>query len=303
MPDRRTLLKAAAGLALLPGIVAGESPAPAIARGRIPSSGETIPAVGMGSWLTFDVGESAHERRIRVDVLKAFFAGGGTVIDSSPMYGTSQAVIGHCLAEIEDLPDVFAATKVWTPVGFLGERQMEHSVSLWGLEKIGLMQVHNLLSWETHLKTLRAWKDAGRVRYIGMTTSRGNRHDDLVAIMRSEPIDFVQISYNIEDREAENVLLPLAEERGIAVIANRPFRRSLLFDRVRGVPLPGWARDIDCRNWAQLFLKFVISHPAVTCAIPATSRVDHMIENMGALTGRMPNAAQRLAMAVHYASL
>ncbi len=303
MPDRRTLLKAAAGLAALPALAFGDERTPALATRTIPSTGERIPAVGMGSWLTFDVGESAHERRVRVEVLRTFFAGGGAVIDSSPMYGTSQAVIGHCLGQLEPSPDVFAATKVWTPGRWLGEKQMENSVSLWALGRMDLMQVHNLLDWETHLATLRGWKDEGRVRYIGVTTSHGRRHDDVAAIMRSEPIDFVQLTYNIADREAENVLLPLAAERGIAVIANRPFRRSLLFDPVRNLPLPAWARDIDCENWAQLFLKFVISHPAVTCAIPATSRVDHMAENIGALRGRMPNAAQRLAMAVHYASL
>lgn len=302
MPDRRGFLKASAALAALPAM-AHATPEPDIARGVVPSSGERVPAVGMGTWLTFDVGESDHEQRVRRDVLAHFLAAGGTVIDSSPMYGSSQAVVGRCLAELEAGAKVFAASKVWTPGRWLGEKQMARSQSLWGVARMDLMQVHNLLDWESHLRTLREWKAEGRVRYIGVTTSHGRRHDELATIMRSEPIDFVQLTYNIADRDAEHRLLPLAAERGIAVIANRPFRRSRLFDPVRGTPLPTWARDVDCTNWAQLFLKFVISHPAVTCAIPATSRVDHMVENMGALKGRMPNAAQRVAMAVHYRSL
>lgn len=305
MPDRRRFLSGSAALAAVPFAcgAAQSQTAGAIATRLIPSTGERIPAVGMGSWLTFDVGESAHERRVRTDVLRHFFEAGGTLVDSSPVYGSSQAVIGHCLRALEAGGRVFGASSVWTPGRWLGERQMGRSMALWGLARMDLMQVHNLLDSDAHLKTLRAWKDEGRVRYIGVTTSHGRRHDALESLMRAEPLDFVQLTYNIADRDAEQRLLPLAADRGIAVIANRPFRRSRLFDPVRDAPLPLWARDLDCENWAQLFLKFVISHPAVTCAIPATSRVDHMIENMGALTGRMPNRAQRLAMAVHYASL
>ena len=274
-----------------------------IALRTIPSSGEKIAAVGMGSWLTFDVADSPHERNVRVKVLKAFFEHGGELIDSSPMYGGSQKTIGLCLDELGLVPDLFAATKVWTPGRWLGVKQMEQAERLWRVSSFDLLQVHNMLSWGSHLETLRAWRKERRVRYIGVTTSHGRRHDELIRIMRGEAIDFVQLTYNIVDREAEHEVLPLAQELGIAVIANRPFQRSRLFDPVRDKPLPSWARDIDCDNWAQLFLKFIISHPAITCAIPATSRVDHMLENMGALTGRMPNAAQRVALAVYYNGL
>ena len=274
-----------------------------IALRTIPSSGEKIAAVGMGSWLTFDVADSPHERNVRVKVLKAFFEHGGELIDSSPMYGSSQKTIGLCLDELGLVPDLFAATKVWTPGRWLGVKQMEQAERLWRVSSFDLLQVHNMLSWGSHLETLRAWRKERRVRYIGVTTSHGRRHDELIRIMRGEAIDFVQLTYNIVDREAEHEVLPLAQELGIAVIANRPFQRSRLFDPVRDKLLPSWARDIDCDNWAQLFLKFIISHPAITCAIPATSRVDHMLENMGALTGRMPNAAQRVALAVYYNGL
>lgn len=303
MLERRTLLKAVATTGLMPYAAFATVAVPDIALHTIPSSGEKIPAVGMGSWLTFDVGDSQHERNVRVKVLKAFFEHGGGLIDSSPMYGTSQATIGHCLDELERVPSLFAATKVWTPGRWLGVRQMEQAERLWRVSSFDLLQVHNMLAWGSHLATLKAWKKERRVRYIGVTTSHGRRHDELIRIMRSEPIDFVQLTYNIVDREVEHEVLPLAQELGIAVIANRPFQRSRLFDPVRDKPLPSWARDIDCDNWAQLFLKFIISHPAITCAIPATSRLDHMMENMGALRGRMPNAAQRVAMAVYYASL
>ena len=303
MLDRRTLLKAAAATGLMPTAAFAETTELEIALRTIPSSGEKIAAVGMGSWLTFDVADSQHERKVRVKVLKAFFEHGGGLIDSSPMYGSSQETIGLCLDELERVPGLFAATKVWTPGRWLGVKQMEQAKRLWRVSSFDLLQVHNMLAWGSHLETLKEWKNERRVRYIGVTTSHGRRHDELVRIMQSEPIDFVQLTYNIVDREAEHEVLPLAQELGIAVIANRPYQRSRLFDPVRDKPLPSWARDIDCDNWAQLFLKFIISHPAITCAIPATSRVDHMLENMGALTGRMPNAAQRVALAVYYASL
>jgi aryl-alcohol dehydrogenase-like predicted oxidoreductase len=261
----------------------------------IPSTGEPLPAVGMGSWITFDVGDDAAARAQRVEVLRAFFDAGGALIDSSPMYLTSQAVIGHCLAQLPDSAP-FAATKVWTMMRALGVGQMEASQRLWGVDRFDLLQVHNLLDWETHLETLTEWKAQGRVRYIGVTTSHGRRHDTLEHVMTTQPIDFVQFTYNILDREAEDRLLPLAAERGLAVIINRPFRRGALFDLLGRRPLPAWAADIGCANWAQLFLKFIVSHPAVTCAIPATSRVDHMRENMGALAGPVPDRAMRQRM-------
>ena len=253
----------------------------------------------MGTWLTFDCANDAHALRIRVEVLRQFFAHGGALIDSSPMYGSSQQALGLCLGELED-PKLFSATKVWTRGRGFGERQMAKSARLWGLESFDLMQVHNLVDIDTHLETLVAWKEAAQVKYVGATTSHGRRHDDLVRLMERGVLDFVQFTYNIIDREAEQRLLPMALERGIAVIVNRPFRASRVFDRVRGTKLPAWAADFDCENWAQFFLKFVVSHRATTCAIPATSRVDHMIENMGALRGRLPDPAMRRRMTAYF---
>lgn len=269
----------------------------------IPSSGERLPAIGMGSWITFDVGNDRAARATRVEVLRTFFDRGGALIDSSPMYGSSEAVIGHCLERLDNDSRLFSATKVWTPGEWLGINQMETSRALWGVPRFDLMQVHNLLDRETHLATLKDWKAEGRIRYLGVTTSHGRRHAELERIMRTEPLDFVQFTYNIRDRAAEQRLLPLAAERGIAVIVNRPFRRGALFSTVRGKPLPEWAAEIDCANWAQFLLKFIISHPAVSCAIPATSRVDHMRENMGALYGRLPDAALRRRMIEHFERL
>ncbi|MGD8783764.1 MAG: aldo/keto reductase [Thioalkalispiraceae bacterium] len=267
----------------------------------IPKTGESIPVIGMGSWLTFAVGGEPEEIAIRTRVLQAFFDMGGAVIDSSPMYGTSEEVIGHCLANIRNKQNLFSATKVWTFGWQQGIRQMRRSKAKWGVERFDLMQVHNLMDWETHLATLQAWKKEGRIRYIGLTTSHGRRHDEMEKIMESEDsIDFVQFTYNIENREAERRLLPLAKERNLAVIINRPFQRAGLFENVANQPLPDWASEIDCYNWAQFFLKFIISNPAVTCAIPATSRIDHMRENMGALYGKLPDAEMRDRMIDYY---
>ncbi len=269
----------------------------------IPSSGEQIPAVGMGSWITFNVGPIPALRDARVNVLQTFFDMGGGMVDSSPMYGTSEEVIGYCLGKIENDKSLFSATKVWTVSRDMGIRQMEQSEKLWGLKKFDLMQIHNLLDWDAHIKTLVKWKAEGRIRYIGITTSHGRRHDEFEKLMKSLPLDFVQFTYNILDREAEARLLPLAAEKGIAVICNRPFQRGALFDKFQRHPLPTWAQDIDCANWAQFLLKFIISHPAVTCAIPATSRVDHMTENMGALKGRLPDTKTRERMVAYVESL
>jgi diketogulonate reductase-like aldo/keto reductase len=265
-------------------------------------SGEEVPVIGMGSWITFNVGDDPEQRAQRVEVLQTFFDMGGTVIDSSPMYGTSEEVIGHCLARIEP-SRLFAATKVWTPLQMFGPGQMEDSCAYWGIDRFDLMQVHNLLNWDGHLETLREDKAAGRIRYIGINTSHGRRHEELEQIMTEQPLDAVQFTYNILDREAEQRLLPLAAERGLAVLANRPFRRKQLFSLFEQHPLPEWSGEIDCANWAQFLLKFVVSHPAVTCAIPATSRIDHMQENMGALHGRLPDAALRERMIRYVESL
>ncbi len=303
MITRRTLLGSLGALGLMAaGGPARTAPGTVLTR-PVPASGELLPVIGMGSWITFDVGNDAARRAARADVLRAFFESGGTVIDSSPMYGSSEAVIGWCLRRIGGSHAPFAATKVWTQGRRLGEEQMRQSAELWGLPGFDLMQVHNLVDWQTHLATLRAMKEAGALRYIGVTTSHGRRHGALAHIMATEPIDFVQFTYNIIDRAAEQRLLPLAADRGLAVLINRPFRRGALFDAFQRHELPGWAREFDAANWAQFFLKFIVSHPAVTCAIPATSRVDHMRENMGALTGRLPDAKMRARMARYMADL
>jgi len=259
----------------------------------IPKTGERLPVIGMGSWLTFDVHDDEALRDKRFEVLQTFFDGGGAIIDSSPMYGSSEEVIGYCLSRMANKNALFSATKVWTLFQSRGVRQMEESQQLWGANRFDLMQIHNMLGWEAHLETLMDWKAQGRVRYIGITTSDGRRHDAIEKVMAGQPIDFVQFTYNILDREAERRLLPLAAERGLAVIVNRPFRRGALFDFFERQPLPEWAREFDCANWAQFFLKFIVSHPAVTCAIPATTRVDHMRENMGAALGRLPDLKTR----------
>ena len=297
---RRFLALAALALSGLPRLSAAQA-GEAVAMRTVPSSGERLPAIGMGTWITFDIGRggagAGEAFTTRWQVLQEFFAAGGRLIDSSPMYGSAEAVLGELLPQSPGAAALFSATKVWTPGGWMGERQMARSLELWGVPRFDLMQVHNLLDWETHLPTLRRMKAEGAVRYIGITTSHGRRHQDFAALMRSEPLDFVQFTYSIARREAEARLLPLAAERGCAVIVNRPFDGGGLFHRVRGRPLPGYAAEIGCANWAQVFLKFVISHPAVTCAIPATSQPAHMRENMGALRGPMPDAALRRRMA------
>lgn len=301
--SRRRLLQLALALTLsLPRI--GWTDKPQKILRTIPASGESLPAIGMGTWLTFGIDpDDRAALRTRTAILKTFFELGGEVIDSSPMYGSAEEVLGYCLKKLEWTPALFAATKVWTHGWRAGVRQMERSRLLWELERFDLMQVHNLLDWETHLVTLKEWKAAGRIRYLGVTTSHGRRHAELARIMETEPLDFVQLTYNLLDREAEQRLLPLAQERGIAVLVNRPFQGGGLFSRLASHPLPDWASTIDCENWAQFFLKFIISHPAVTCAIPATSKVAHMRENMGACYGRLPDTTLRRRMSEYVRGL
>lgn len=297
--SRRSFLISATSAALYPAFAGAQT---AIHTRPIPATGEHIPAIGMGTWLTFDVGDS-WLRDERAKVLSTFFELGGRLIDSSPMYGSSEGVIGYCLGKADNAENLFSATKVWTPGQALGISQMQHSLHLWGLDRFDLMQIHNLVDWETHMETLLDWKEAGKIRYIGVTTSHGRRHGELERIMAKQPIDFVQFTYNVVDRQAEARLLPLAAERGLGVIINRPFQGGNLFDRFERLPLPGWAADLDAANWAQFFLKFIISHPSVTCAIPATTRVDHMVENMGAVGGPLPDASIRKRMASYVAGL
>lgn len=285
---------------VLGGLAAMAAAAPALAAApvmkAIPSTGEMLPAIGMGSWLTFDVGGDSSAIAQRTEVLRRFFAMSGKVIDSSPMYGTSQEVIGAGLAKLGGPDQVFAADKVWTPSGEAGPAQIERTRKRWGVDRFDLLEVHNLVNWRQHLQTLLAMKAEGKLRYAGVTSYAGLRYDEIEEIMASEPIDFVQITYNILDREAEARLLPLAQEKKIAVIANRPFREGGLFPVVRGKALPSIAADIGAASWAQFMLKFIISHPTLTVTIPATRRVDHMEENMAALASALPDPDQRAAM-------
>lgn len=267
----------------------------------IPSSGEQIPVIGLGSWITFNVGNDRVARDQCTEVMRQFFAAGGRLIDSSPMYGSSQSVIGEALQKLQAQPKVFSADKVWTSSD--GATQIEASRKLWQVPRFDLLQVHNLLAWEKQLPLLQAMNAAGQLRYVGITTSEGRRHGEFEQIMRSQRIDFVQLSYNLLDREAEQRLLPLARERGIAVLVNRPFREGALLRQLQRHPLPAWAGEIDCTSWAQLALKFIVSHPAVTCAIPATSNPAHLRDNMGAAQGRLPDAALRQRMADHVTKL
>ncbi|EPC03106.1 hypothetical protein L861_22615 [Litchfieldella anticariensis FP35 = DSM 16096] len=269
----------------------------------IPSTGERLPAVGLGSWITFNVGNDPVLLKECTAVMEHFFQEGGRMIDSSPMYGSSQATIGHGLSQLGAIDQVFSTDKIWTSDADDGQAQSEESRAEWGVPRFDLLQVHNLVAWEAHLKTLFEMKEAGEVRYVGITTSHGRRHDSFERIMRNEPLDFVQLTYNVVDREAEERLLPLARERGIGVIVNRPFQQGRLTERLASEPLPAWATEVGADSWAQFILKFIISHPAVTCAIPATTRVDHVRENMAAAGEPLPDDAMRQRMAAYVREL
>jgi diketogulonate reductase-like aldo/keto reductase len=288
---RRAAIAGAAALAA-GGAVAAQAGA---LRKAIPSTGEMLPAIGMGSWRTFDVDGEADAVAQRTDVLRTFFEHGGAVVDSSPMYGTSQTVIGKAMGALSRPNALFSADKVWTSGD--GASQIATSARRWGLTSFDLLQVHNLVDWRRHLPELLQMKADGRLRYVGVTSYAGIAYDEVARIMESQPVDFVQVTYNVVDREAEQRILPLAFERKIAVIANRPFREGQLFERFRERPLPAIAAEIGALSWAQFMLKFVISHPALTVAVPATSRVDHMRENMAAMAGVLPDESSRAAMA------
>ena len=283
-----------------PGLLAKERVA---LKRTIPASGEFLPVIGLGTSRTFDTGDDQAARSNLAEVLQTFFANGGALIDSSPMYGSSERVIGELLKTTKNKSSLFAATKVWTDGEQSGIRQMEESSRLWGVNKFDLIQIHNLRDWKTHLNTLKDWKEQGKVRYIGITTSHGRSHAELEQILRSESLDFVQFTYNIDNRSAEQRLLPLAADRGMATLINRPFQRGNLFGRVKGKPLPEWTAEFDCKSWGQYFLKFVVSHSAVTCSIPATSKVHHIVDNMAAGFGRLPDAEMRNRMIRHFESV
>lgn len=260
---------------------------------RIPSSGEMLPVIGLGTWQTFDVGNGSAERAPLEQVLAAFIEGVGKLIDSSPMYGRSEDVAGE-LAERMGLRNrLFIATKVWTQGKEAGKRQMEDSMRKLKADPIDLMQVHNLIDVERHLETLKEWKRTGRVRHIGVTHYTASGQQEIARVLERHAVDFVQINYSAGEREAEQRLLPLAAERGVAVIANRPFASGELLRRLKGKPLPAWAAEIDCVSWAQALLKYVVSNPAVHCAIPATANPVHVRDNVRAGYGRMPDATLR----------
>jgi diketogulonate reductase-like aldo/keto reductase len=295
------LAAAGAGAVLRP--AAGASQVSALLTRPIPSSKEALPLIGLGSWITFNVGEDEVARASCADVMRAFFVSGGRMIDSSPMYGSSQAVIGYGLAKLGHPSGLFAADKVWTSSGDDGPAQIEETRGFWGIPRFDLLQIHNLLAWEDHLATLFAMKAEGKLRHVGITTSHGRRHPEIEAIMKGQPIGFVQVTYNALDREVEQLILPLAMDKGIAVIVNRPFRQGELIGAVQRYPLPDWAAEFGAANWAQILLKFIVAHPAVTCAIPATSKMEHLQENMGAARGALPDEAMRRRIVAHVEQL
>lgn len=264
----------------------------------IPSSGELLPVIGVGTYKGFDTPPGSEKFGALPDVLEALFEAGGTVIDSSPMYGHAEAAIGALLSGASFRP--FLATKVWTQGRDAGIAQMERSMALLGTECVDLMQVHNLVDCKSHLATLRHWKEAGRIRYLGVTHYTASAYPELEAVMRSEPLDFVQLNYSVADRAAERRLLPLAVERGIAVLANLPLHSGAALLSRPGRKLPGWASELGCTSWAQLLLKYVLGHPAVTCAIPGTGRSAHMADNARAGSGPMPDQAMRQRIAASW---
>ena len=300
--DRRATLRtlgALAGLALM-GSASGKQ---TMATRPIPSSGEKLPVIGIGTWQTFDVGGDAAARAPLKEVLRLFFAGGGRMVDSSPMYGSSESVVGDACAELGICEPLFMATKVWTRGREEGIREMQRSIERMRAGRMDLMQVHNLLDVETHTRTLREWKAAKRVRYVGITHYTSSAYAEVERWLKTRQYDFLQINYSLAESESEKRLLPLARELGVAVIANRPFAEGAMFRRVRGKPLPPWAAELGMASWAQYFLKWIVGHPAVTCAIPGTGKPEHMADNLAAGSGALPDEAQRLRMAQYYASL
>ena len=304
MLTRRELLKLLTALGLA-------STWPVLAYGKagqqllrsIPSSGEKIPALGLGTSRTFDVGPDDFEREPLREVLEEFVKQGGRLIDSSPMYGAAETVIGDLAAQSKIQEKLFYATKVWTTGRQAGIDQMQQSMRRMRTKTIDLMQVHNLIDTETQLKTLYQWKEQGKLRYIGITHYLVEQFDKLEQVMRTHKLDFVQLPYSIITRNAEQRLLPLAQEKGIAVLVNRPFEKAALFKKVKNQPLPAWASDFDCHSWGQFFLKFILANPTVTCVIPATSKLKHLVDNMGAGLGKLPDQETRKKMYKLIASL
>jgi diketogulonate reductase-like aldo/keto reductase len=302
LATRREFLFAALSAGVY-GLTGGSALADAVIKKAIPKTSELLPAIGLGTWQTFDVGADKAARDPLRQVLSEFVRLGGSVVDSSPMYGKSEGVAGDLAAELNLHKQLFLATKVWTSGRDAGVRQMDESFKRLRTQRMDLMQVHNLVDYRVHLSTLRRWKEEGKVRYIGVTHYTASAHDELARVLAGEDLDFVQINYSLGEPDAEKRLLPLAADRRIAVLINRPLGAGRLFTKVRGKPLPQWAKEIGCASWAQFFLKFVISHPAVSCAIPATSKTAHLIDNMQAGVGSLPPPAVRKQMADYFAAL
>ena len=274
-----------------------------LAAKSIPASGEPLPVIGVGTWQTFDVGADSAGRAALREVLELFTQAGARVVDSSPMYGSSESVAGDLVAELGARTRLFIATKVWTSGRDAGIRQMEESFGKLRVERMDLMQVHNLVDVATHTKTLQEWKQKGRVRYIGITHYSSSAYDTIERLLKSKQYDFLQINYSLDEPESEKRVLPLAAELGTAVIINRPFAEGALFRRVKEKTLPPWTQEFGIRSWAQYFLKWIVSHPAVTCAIPGTGKPEHMKDNLAAGYGRMPDATARGRMAEYFRSL
>jgi diketogulonate reductase-like aldo/keto reductase len=294
--DRRTCLHHLTALSLMPLAVAAIPTAVTMLKRKIPSTGELLPAIGLGTWQTFDVGQVAAEREPLKEVLKTLLDKGGSVVDSSPMYGSSEKVVGDLSTELDLNSKLFIATKVWTTGKDEGIAQMNRSFNLLQRKRVDLMQIHNLVDWQIHLKTLRDWKEQGRIRYLGITHYTEGAYSQIEDILKNNPVDFLQINYSMLSRTAEQRLFPLAKEKGVAIIINQPFEEGALFQRVKGKALPAWAAEFDCTSWGQFFLKFILANTAVTCVIPGTSKPHHMADNAGAGVGKLPDENQRQQM-------
>jgi len=268
----------------------------------IPSTGEALPVIGLGTYGVFDVGESVADREPRREVLAELLDGGATLVDSSPMYRRAEAVSGDLAADLGVTDRIFWATKVWTDGREAGINQMNQSLRHFRTDQIDLMQVHNLRDWEVHMTTLRDWKERGKIRYIGITHYRVEAFDELEKVIRTTDLDFVQLNYSLAEPQAEERLLPLCADKGVATLINRPFQQGALFSKVKNMQLPDWAGEFSASTWGQFFLKFILAHPGVTCAIPATGKVEHMLDNLSAGVGNLPDAAHRKAM-IDYISM
>src|SRR3990170_207725 len=291
--DRRYFLQTLSALGLVPLTSGGIFMIDTISKRSIPSTLEKLPAVGLGTWQTFDVGQNERERTPLKAVLQTLIEKGGTVVDSSPMYGNSEKVVGDLSTALGLNNKLFIATKVWTRGEQEGIKQMNNSFALLQRQKIDLMQIHNLVDWQTHLKTLREWKEQGKIRYLGITHYTESAYASIEEILKNTPVDFLQINYSMLSRRAEERLFPLAQEKKVAIIINQPFEEGALFNRVKGKTVPEWAKEFDCNSWGQFFLKFILFHTAVTCVIPGTSKPHHMLDNLGAAFGKLPTEKHR----------